>query len=133
MTRLDIKRNIYRFGSSCRGSEMHSAIITSLGKIKTIPRDLRLESAHFSLQSVSPRICQRLLGGPIYCVLLEVDDGAEENNLFVDADPMPAMLMADLITATDSSWTAAGALDVRIRNNRSFVVGQDSSDTDVDR
>ncbi len=46
------------------GTELHSFIVANLGNRTTIthdlPRDPRLESAHFSLQSTSYRINQRL-------------------------------------------------------------------------
>jgi hypothetical protein len=38
---------------------MHSFIVAGLGNRTTITRDLRLESAHFSLQWASPRVNQR--------------------------------------------------------------------------
>jgi hypothetical protein len=42
------------------GSEMHSFIVADLGNRATITRDPPLESAHFTLQSASSRINQRL-------------------------------------------------------------------------
>jgi hypothetical protein len=42
---------------------MHSFIVANLGNRTTITRDLRLEAAHFTRQSASPRINQRRLRG----------------------------------------------------------------------
>jgi hypothetical protein len=42
---------------------MYSFIVANLGNGTTITRDLRLESAHFILQSASPRINQRHVSG----------------------------------------------------------------------
>jgi hypothetical protein len=50
------------------GTELRSFIVADLGNRANIscdlPRDPPLESAHFTLQSASSRINQRLLNGP---------------------------------------------------------------------
>jgi hypothetical protein len=73
-----------------------------------------------------------ILSGRIHWVLMQVDDGAEQNHFFMDSDQAPTMLRADFRTATDKGWTLSGALEVRLQNNRSFFVSQDESNPDPD-
>ena len=73
-----------------------------------------------------------VLSGRIHWVLMGVDDGAEKSGFFVDSDQSPTMLRADLRTGVKNGWTASGALEVRIQNNRSFFVSQDDPNPDPD-
>jgi len=72
------------------------------------------------------------LSGRIHWVLMQVDDGADQNAFFMDSDQGPTMLRADYEAPISNEWTFSGALEVRIQNNRSFYVSQDEPNPDPD-
>lgn len=69
------------------------------------------------------------LSGRVHRMLLTVDDGANSDLFFTDSEQGPTMLRLDAAGRVSDSFTLGAALETGIRQNRPFLVSQDSPES----